>query len=547
MNAGTGCSGYAAVVAAPTSWCCGPVALKIVWRNPIGAREASLSKINPAEVIVFLSCADIPLIQQIIVWVWRPPRTARVWYLKASPDRHDNFLCFLVEAIAMFPVQPPLHAFFSSRMQGALGSTHARATGMRSKFDRFIGSLKNVSGSVEKQSPVDVHAQAEPEPAPPSGSQENVSDPAIFAPYAEQCQPAPADDAEIYWNKAGFAFLKVEGKYVKLRKDVINPNFYFYQANGRRHYFSFRNNRLFPEPTAQQLRKILTEGLRESVARVSERRSPVDIVCRVMNADPDASRRWLAQFRFDRDGPYSEMQFALHLEKHGRRPAWADKRRRSLPQSKTGAPAPGLLQQQKPRQDPCACVVSLGPFIAGGIRGMLYRDKEDPAYVIKRMKWRVTTSNSEVVAFPRTGDKGGLISYNRRLQDAKKEAALFCRYYGKDAAEVRLDKHDVYIRMLRVPGIPVHAVLTFPKDAIERYTDMLGHLNAAGIMHDDLHCGNILYDAAEKRFYPVDLSNIRTHYFGARRDDKRDFNSRGEYLWHTVTEDIKGKMRGRWP
>ena len=97
--------------------------------------------------------------------------------------------------------------------------------------------------------------------------------------------------------------------------------------------------------------------------------------------------------------------------------------------------------------------------------------------------------------------------------------------------------------MLKIPGRPLSEVRQFRSGAIERYADMLDLLNTAGIMHGDLHGANVLYYAEGNCFFPIDFSNIKSHYFRADNARKNSFNVMGEILWLANIKRIMSRTR----
>ncbi len=99
------------------------------------------------------------------------------------------------------------------------------------------------------------------------------------------------------------------------------------------------------------------------------------------------------------------------------------------------------------------------------------------------------------------------------------------------------------MRMYRVPGrtIPQLPANTLPLDAVERYVDMLEKLNHVGILHGDLHEGNIMWDDEAKIFHRIDIYNVKDQYF-RRNVDNVAQNEIEEEEWTYLIEDITAKM-----
>lgn len=99
--------------------------------------------------------------------------------------------------------------------------------------------------------------------------------------------------------------------------------------------------------------------------------------------------------------------------------------------------------------------------------------------------------------------------------DAQRECQLFLKVYGEGSAEVVEKNDSVYLRMLEVPGKAlVHCISSeLPSNADELFLRMIADLNEVGIIHGDLHSGNIMYDYDSNRFWPIDLSNAYDAYY----------------------------------
>ncbi|WP_341661765.1 RIO1 family regulatory kinase/ATPase [Vibrio sp.] len=103
--------------------------------------------------------------------------------------------------------------------------------------------------------------------------------------------------------------------------------------------------------------------------------------------------------------------------------------------------------------------------------------------------------------------------YSKEL--AQKECSLFIRIYGEGSAEVIEEADGLYLRMLEVPGVSLDKCnpSELPDNARELFFQMISDLNEAGIIHGDLHSGNIMYDRDANRFWPIDLSNAYDSYY----------------------------------
>ncbi|GLT19406.1 hypothetical protein GCM10007938_31880 [Vibrio zhanjiangensis] len=125
-----------------------------------------------------------------------------------------------------------------------------------------------------------------------------------------------------------------------------------------------------------------------------------------------------------------------------------------------------------------------GLLVASGSFGLVIRDPEDASVLIK--------------------DVG------QGLEGAQAESQYFNQFYGEDSSQVYRDANgDVFLRMLKVPGVPVAdlAPEDIPHNAREMFLKMVSDLTEANIYHKDLHLGNVMYDAASQRFWPIDFES----------------------------------------
>lgn len=438
----------------------------------------------------------------------------------------------------MLPVLPPLNAMLSSHL-----TTPDQDVPKLSRFNRLVLRFKGVSSGAAVTRPMTSNMSANAAFPAGAGASADVAAQAVPQHHPQRRPSLVASGPDMVRDAKADTFLKREDGNVGVPEKAPRDQCGFVDETSRRLHGDRLTEHAHPD-RVMQLRR--TKWVTQRTTALHNDRAAVEIIRRVMKTDEDAARRFLAHFQCDEDGPFGRLQLALHFEKHGRRPAWAEKRQSKAPLRHASMPVAHVRPQTSVRRGYVNKEETLGKFIAGGVRGIVYQDKTDNEYVIKRFKWRVTPSHREAEAFSDIPSKHPwhpLMPVGRRLNSAQEEARLFCRYYGEGAAEVMHDDHDVYVRMRRIPGVPIRHVEKFPGDAIERFVDMLGHLNAAGVMHGDLHSGNILYHADGKRFFPVDLSNIRSRYFAGTANDKRQSNDVGDYLWYSVVKEIVEKMR----
>lgn len=108
-------------------------------------------------------------------------------------------------------------------------------------------------------------------------------------------------------------------------------------------------------------------------------------------------------------------------------------------------------------------------------------------------------------------DAGVLIKYvGQAYETAKAESKFFNQFYGEESSQVYREANgDVFLKMLKVPGVPVADLSTenMPYNAKELFLKMVSDLSEAKIYHRDLHLGNVMYDAESQRFWPIDFES----------------------------------------
>lgn len=164
---------------------------------------------------------------------------------------------------------------------------------------------------------------------------------------------------------------------------------------------------------------------------------------------------------------------------------------------------------------------NFGDLIGSGEVGDVYIDADNEEYLIKRYHNDTMDDLPEV---------------------ARHETAMFKLYYGEDSASLLIDEHgDHYIRMLRVPGKTLDSLPagSLPHDAEQRFFDMISRLDSAGIIHDDLHLENVLWDSTTQSFFPIDINNGKRCFFEASADNKAQFNAMSECDFNEILEKIK--------
>lgn len=154
------------------------------------------------------------------------------------------------------------------------------------------------------------------------------------------------------------------------------------------------------------------------------------------------------------------------------------------------------------------------PCIGRGLAGEVFKDPDNPGYVIKR--------------------------YNKaNSSDAQKECHLFNTYYGEGSAELFTEKGRTCLRMLEVPGVPLTRMSQFPENANKMFLDMIIDMGESKIIHGDLHMGNILFDEKNNRFWPIDFSNSYEHYYSLDKDSKLFVNEMADREFCSILKTLR--------
>ncbi|WP_249439653.1 OspG family effector kinase [Escherichia coli] len=154
------------------------------------------------------------------------------------------------------------------------------------------------------------------------------------------------------------------------------------------------------------------------------------------------------------------------------------------------------------------------PCIGRGLAGEVFKDPDNPGYVIKR--------------------------YNKaNSSDAQKECHLFNTYYGEGSAELFTEKEHTCLRMLEVPGVPLTRLSQFPENADKMFLDMIIDMGESKIIHGDLHMGNILFDEQNNRFWPIDFSNSYEHYYSLDKNSKLFVNEMADREFCSILKSLR--------
>ncbi len=167
-----------------------------------------------------------------------------------------------------------------------------------------------------------------------------------------------------------------------------------------------------------------------------------------------------------------------------------------------------------------ASAITLG----AGKNGQVISDPSDPTYVIKKFSAFVL---------------GEQIPKAERIKTAIEEVSLFNQYYGEESAEVIEQGSDVFIRMLKVPGISLDQCIkenNLPNNIGLLLMDLIIRLNECKIIHMDFHPGNILYDPTLNTLFPIDLSNEYNIYYESSDDEKEQVNKAHSYYFNQLIQ-----------
>lgn len=412
------------------------------------------------------------------------------------------------------------------------------------------------------------------------------------------------DARELRWDAHRQPFLLIKGKYYNLRASRLDQNVYTLRNKNDRLNLVYRDKQYHEETLGERLQRLKTIGLSGRGTPVAARnrgqREPVEVIQDVFGMDKQDARTYLGQYRFEKKGLYNEREFVRYIEQYECIPQWAERfkindafsaatalskslnieigvARQYLKQYRFEKSGPhsetefvsyvsqykalphwaepyrlkGIMEHlgDVPPLQPGVNgkKIDLGVEIGQGLYGVTYMDARDPQFVIKRLKpfSEVYSSASDTLSENTIslGSSSSSSSTEDLWNSALDEADLFQRYYGVGTAEAIVEDELVYIRMRKVPGIPLFAVENggFASDAVERFVDMLERLAERGILHMDLHDGNILYH--ENEFYPIDFSsNYDSYFYRMAAQGKAEDNTNTHNQFESIVSNIRAKQ-----
>lgn len=335
------------------------------------------------------------------------------------------------------------------------------------------------------------------------------------------------DKRGLRWDMKKNAYLKIKDKYLKVKRYPTTKNKFFLLVNNRKINLRFKKNKFHVETFRERLNDIRKIGLSGGAGLV-KRKHAVDIIKNLQGFDLERAKTLLSQYRFPPEGLFNDYSFALDIEHYGEIPPWAE-RFKIGEGAENVVPATGRkVNVFDPDDESITHELLLGTEVGEGDYGIVFQDGNDPGWYIKMMH-----------AHP-DGDSDIDIEVL-----SEKEAESFRSYYGPDSAKVFTDeKGNFYNRMYKIPGATLDSLPegTLPRDAIERFVDMLEKMNKVNLIHADLHSANMLWDADSEMFFPIDIIDIKKDFFRSGNDYKNSLNRRGEGRWDDVIYEIRLKM-----
>jgi len=153
------------------------------------------------------------------------------------------------------------------------------------------------------------------------------------------------------------------------------------------------------------------------------------------------------------------------------------------------------------------------PPIAGGGEGMVYESR-DGKYVYKKFS-----------GFDRENSIPGSIEY---------EAAGFNTYYGAGSAEALLEDNQVYLKMIKLDGIPLDKLdkKNIPEGVGPALRKMFEEMESKDLYHQDPQEQNFLYSERDQKVYPVDMA---AHPWEIAIYTNDGYTRRKEELFHTFS------------
>lgn len=326
------------------------------------------------------------------------------------------------------------------------------------------------------------------------------------------------DKNGLRWDENNKSYLNINNQFIRVKK-VGNNRFLLIKAvHDPKMVLRLKKNKFYPENLAERLENIVAVGLGGR-----KRKTALSVLKEVDGFTEASAEKLLNEYRFQETGLFNDYALALEIEQTNKIPPWAKRFKKDYPPEPGTSKIMDTITLMKPDFPEHKVDFHLGGLIGEGSNGEVFIDADDYAYLIKVYLVDEDESIAEV---------------------ARREADLFRRYYGEDAAMHLVDEEGVsFVRMYKIPGETLSALPpgSLPNNAEEKFVDMIERLNKLGIMHDDLHAGNVLWDSSSQCFFPIDINNIKNKYFSADINEKIVINNHDQSNWASVLRCIAEK------
>lgn len=331
------------------------------------------------------------------------------------------------------------------------------------------------------------------------------------------------DKNGLRWGENNKSYLNINNQFIHVKKIGNNRFLLIKTVHDPKMVLRLKNNTFYKENIAERLQNIMTAGMGGR-----KRKTALNVLKEVDGFTEASAEKLLSQYQFQEKGLFNDYAFALEVEQTRKIPPWAKRFKKDAHPEAGTSQLMSTISLMKP-DDPVHKVdFNLGRFIGDGNNGQVFVDADDTTYLIKKLIPDGFSSSASIA------------------EDAAHEVAMFKLYYGEDSAMHLIDENkNSYIRMYKIPGKALDdlAVGSLPDNADEKFVDMIERLDSVGIMHDDLHSENILWDDDSQTFFPIDIKNIKEKYFNSDSKGKIDINVNGEEYWASILKEIAEKKR----
>ncbi|MCW2487052.1 hypothetical protein J5069_14245 [Candidatus Symbiopectobacterium sp. NZEC127] len=340
----------------------------------------------------------------------------------------------------------------------------------------------------------------------------------MFTNNIDVTQLSSPDKNGLRWDENNKSYLNVNNQFIHVKKMGNNRFLLMKPVHGPKTVLRLKNNKFYQENLAERLENIMTVGLGGR-----KRKTALSVLKEVDGFTEASAEKLLSEYRFQEKGLFNDYAFALEIEQTGTIPPWAKRLKKDAPLEPGTSKIMDTITLMKPDFPVHKVDFHVGKLIGEGTNGEVFIDADDNAYLIKVY----------------LADEGESIA-----EIAKHEAEVFRRYYGEDAAMHLVDDEGVsYVRMYKIPGETLSSLPpgSLPNNAEEKFVDMIERLNKLGIMHDDLHTENVLWDSSSQSFFPIDINNIKEKYFSSDINEKIAINTYDQRNWASVLQCIAQK------